>query len=246
MGILQDLTGSSAAKAAEAAARDTYKKQQEAIAGLNSYSDTLPGLYKDISSAYDPYRSAGTDALSMLRSGLGLGGDGAAFTNAFHNLPGYQSGLDTGLTGAQRALNAGNMGQSGRALKSLYRFGSDYEDQRSGDYLSRLMGLSSQGMQATGAATGLEATGLGEQANLRQSAFGGGMQAAGTIGQGMVAGAQARQQGTQGLLNTGAMLAGTAMGMPSTRLPGFGGGMTYPTAASQGAASTWWPAPRVA
>src|SRR5262245_31212424 len=116
MGFLQDITGSSAKKAANAAAQDTYNKQQAAITGLNSYADTLPGEYNRIAGAYDPYVSAGNSALSRLMTGLGLGGtadDAAAFTNAYRSLPGYQSGLDTGLQAARRNLNAGNISQSG-------------------------------------------------------------------------------------------------------------------------------------
>ena len=103
------------------------------------------------------------------------------------------------------------------------------------------MGLSGQGMQATSAATGLESQGLGQQANLRQSAFGGGMQAAGTIGQGMVAGEQAKQSALTNLMQTGAYLGGAAMGIPPV---GMGSRLSTPTAAGQNSASTWWPAPR--
>lgn len=214
MGLWDDLTGKTAADAANAAAKDTYAKQQTAIGGLNSYADTLPGQYNALGAGYDPYKQAGTGALQQLMGGLGLGGQGGseAFTNAYHSLPGYQSGLDTGTNAALRGANAGNMLQSGRTLKALQRFGSDYEDQRSGDYLSRLMGLSGQGLQATGAQAGLGAQGLGQQAGLRGSAFGGEMGAAGTIGQGQVAGAQAQQAGVQGLLNAGTNLAGSAFG----------------------------------
>ena len=241
MGFLQDITGSSAKKAANAAAADTYGKQQTAIGDLNAYGDTLPGQYNKIAGAYDPYRSAGTDALSTLRSGLGLGGNGQDFTAAYHGLPGYQSGLDAGTGAVASHYNAGNMGQSGAAMKGLARYGMDYEDQKSGDYLTRLMGLSGQGMQATGAATGLESQGLGQQANLRQSAFGGSMNAAGTIGQGMVAGEQAKSNALQNLMSTGAYVAGAAMGVPPV---GMGSRLSTPTAAGQNSASTWWPAPR--
>ena len=232
MGILGSLLGTSAAKASNAAAKMTFENQNKAIEGLNEYGNTLPGQYNQIASGYDPYAQAGTSALSRLRGGLGLGapGEQEAFTSAYRGLPGYQSGLDTGLTGAERALNAGNMGQSGRALKSLYRFGSDYEDQRSGQYMDRLAGLSGQGLQATGAQTGLRAQGLGQQANLRQSAFGGSMSAAGTIGQGMVAGEQAKQSALQNLLGTAAYLGGSflggpmAGGAPKPQAPKFLGG----------------------
>lgn len=214
MGWWSDLTGSSASDAANAAAADTYKKQQAAVSGLTSYADTLPGQYNNIASAYDPYSQAGSSALSQLMAGLGLGGSVSqdAFNSAYRNTPGYQSGLDTGLTGAERALNAGNMGQSGRALKSLYRYGSDYEDQRSGDYLNRLTGVANSGQQAVGAQTGLQAQGVGQQANLRQSAFGGDMNSAGTVGQGMVAGAQAKQSALGNLMSTAAYLGGAALG----------------------------------
>lgn len=218
MGWWSDLTGASASDAANRAAQDTYAKQQAAVRGLSAYADTVPASFNAVASGYDPYVSAGGSALTRLMSGLGLGGDQQAFTNAYRSLPGYQAGLDSGLEGASRALNAGNIGQSGRALKSLYRFGSDYEDQRAGNYLDRLAGLQAQGLSATGAQAGLQAQGLGTQAGLRQSAFGGDMTSAGTVGQGMVAGAQARQTGLTNLLGAGTYLAGAALGGG-----GFGG-----------------------
>ena len=228
MGFLDDLLGNSAKDAANAAAADTYKKQQAAVQGLNTFADTLPGQYNKISQAYNPYVNAGGDALGMLMRGLGLGGAGdqQQFTDAYRNLPGYTAGREQGLEGASRALNAGNIGQSGRALKSLYRFGSDYEDQRSGDYLSRLAGVSGQGLQATGAQTGIQTQGLGQQAGLRQSAFGGDLNSAGTIGQGMVAGEQAKQTALGNLMSTGAYLGGALLGGPgvggvSKMLPKF-------------------------
>lgn len=214
MGWLSDLTGKSASDASNAAAADTYKKQQAAVGGLNSFADTMPGAYNNVASGYDQYTQAGGSALQRLMSGLGLNGadGGQEFTQAYQNLPGYTAGRDQGLEAAQRGLNAGNMGQSGRGLKELYRFGSNYEDQRSGDYLNRLTGLSQQGQAATGAQTGLQAQGLGQQAGLRQSAFGGDMNSAGTVGQGMVAGAQAKQSALTNLMQTGAYLGGAALG----------------------------------
>jgi hypothetical protein len=230
MGFLDDLLGKSAARASEAAAQDTYRKQQAASGELKTYADSVPGQFNQIAQGYNPYTQAGGSALQQLMAGLGLGGQGgqAAFTDAYRSLPGYQSGLETGTTAAQRALNAGNMGQSGRALKSLYRFGSDYEDQRSGDYMNRLAGVSGQGLQATGAQAGLQGQGLTTQAGLRQSAFGGDMNSAGTIGQGMVAGAQAKQNALGNLMSTGAYLGGAFLGGPSGGSLGklFGGGMS--------------------
>ena len=229
MGFFDSLFGNDAADAARRAAADTYGKQQKATGELTSYGNTLPGAYNQLSQQFAPYSQAGGSALQQLMAGLGLGGQGSQeqFAQGYQNLPGYQSGLDTGLTGASRALNAGNMGQSGRALKSLYRFGSDYENQRSGDYLSRLAGLTGMGQAATGAQVGTQAQGLAGQQATRQSAYGGNMQSAGTIGQGEVAAAQSQQNALQNLLGTAAYLGGTALGGPmgGAALGGlFGGG----------------------
>lgn len=225
MGLWDDLTGKTAADASNAAAADTYKKQTAAVGGLNSYSDTLPGQYNKLGSGYQPYADAGGGALQMLMNGTGANGAGGnqAYTAAYHAQPGYQAGLDTGTNAAMRGANAGNMLQSGRTLKALQRFGGDYEDQKSNSFWDHLMGLSGQGLQATGAQAGLGAQGLGTQAGLRGTAFGGEMNAAGTIGQGQVAGAQAQQAGVTNLLNAGTQLAGAAlgggMGTPKIPLP---------------------------
>lgn len=217
MGFLDDLLGRSASDAANAAAADTYRKQQAAVQGLNTYADTVPGQFNRVASGYDPYVQAGGSALARLMAGLGLGGEGggAAFTNAYRSLPGYEAGRESGLQGAERGLNAGNIGQSGRALKALYRFGSDYEDQRSGDYLNRLLGVAGAGQAATGAQAGIQGQGLTTQAGLRQSAFGGDLSSAGTVGQGMVAGAQARQSALTNLMGTAAYLGGSFLGGPA-------------------------------
>ena len=228
MGIFDTLLGKTASDASNAAAADTYKKQQAAVSGLNSYADTVPGAYNNIAKGFDPYVGAGNSALTQLMAGLGLGGDQQQFTQAYQGLPGYTEGREQGLEGASRALNAGNMGQSGRALKSLYRFGSDYENQRSGDYLNRLTGMAGAGQQAVGSQAGVQGQGLGQQANLRQSAFGGNMNSAGTVGQGMVAGAQAEQTALGNLMSTGAYLGGAFLGGPAGAGIGkmFGGGMS--------------------
>lgn len=229
MGIFDSLLGNSAADAANAAAADTYRKQKKAAEGIMSYGDTLPAAYRDLSQSYQPYTSAGTSALSQLMAGLGLGGDSQGFTDAYRSLPGYQSGLDTGLNSVARRYNAGGMGQSGAAMKGLYRYGSDYENQRAGDYLNRLAGVSGMGLGATGSQVGTQAQGLQGQLATRTSGFQGLMQAAPTIGQGMVAGAQAQQQGLQNLLGTAAYLGGSFLGGPMGGAIGgslFGGGGT--------------------
>lgn len=217
MSFFGTLFGTDAANAANQAAADTYAKQQAAYKSLQAYGDTLPARYNEISTAYAPYTSAGNSALDMYRAGLGLGGPNSAdnFTSAYRALPGYQSGLDTGLQAAERGLNAGGGLNSGGALKALYRYGSNYEDQRSGDYLSRLASLANGGLQATGAQTGIQTAGIGANTGVRTTA--GQMQygASPTVGQGMVAGAQAQQDALGNLLKAATYLGGAALGGPA-------------------------------
>jgi hypothetical protein len=216
MGLWDDISGNTAAEASRKAAADQYAKEQQAIAGLNQAGTQAQGDFQSISQGFNPYVQGGQGALQMLMSGLGLGGQGGseAFTNAYQNLPGYQSGLNTGTNAMMRGLNAGGGLNRGAALKSLQRFGSDYENQRSGDYLSRLMGLGQQGLGATGQQIGTQGQGINANLGARQSAFGGAMNSAGTIGKGDVAAAQAQQTGMTNLLTGGAYLGGQALGGP--------------------------------
>ena len=211
MSWLSTLTGSEAAKTSNAAAADQYAKEQATLSQILGYGATLPGKYNQIASGYDPYTTAGNDALSMYKAGLGLGGDQGAFTKAYQGLPGYQSGLATGQQAAERGLNAGGGLNSGAALKALYRYGSDYENNRVGDYLGRLSGLAGTGLQATAGQTGLQAQGIGAETGVRQSALPGQLASDKTIGQGLVAGAQAQQEGIGNIMKTLANLAGTAI-----------------------------------
>lgn len=212
MGIFDTLFGNSAADASNRAAQDTYAKQMAAGQQLTDYGDQLPGQFNQLSQAFAPYAQAGGGALQQLLAGLGLGGNQEQFTQAYRSLPGYQSGLETGGRAVAMNANAGDMLQSGAALKALQRFGSDYEDQRSGDYMNRLAGVAGMGQQATGQQVGTQAQGLQGQLTTRTSAYGGAMNAAPTIGQGMVAGANAQSSALQNLLGMGAYLGGSYLG----------------------------------
>jgi hypothetical protein len=231
MSLWDDLVGNTAANASNAAAADTFRKQQAASGELKQFGDQYAGQYAGLAGKYDPIVNAGGSALQRLMSGYGLGGgDQGEFTAAYRNLPGYQAALETGTNAAMRQANAAGMGNSGRALMAAQRWGQNFEDQRSGDYLNRLMGLTGMGQQGIGAQIGTVGQGLQGQLGARQSAFGGDMTAAGTIGQGQVAGAQAQQQGLTNLMNTAAYLGGAALsggtsalgGMPKMQLPGQG------------------------
>lgn len=214
MSIWDSLTGKSASNAANNAAALTYQNQQAAGKKLRQAGDAYAGGMQSLSELFKPYAAAGGDALSMYRAGLGLdGGAGsAAFTNAYQNIPGYTEGRTQGLDAATAGLNAAGRLNSGGAMKALYKYGSDYENQRSGDYLSRLFGLSGMGQQATGQQVATAGQGLQGQLGARTTAYGGDMQAAGTVGQGLVAGANAEQGALGNLLGAATYLGGAALG----------------------------------
>lgn len=221
MGIFDDLLGRTSESASNRAAADTYDKQRAAAAGLRTAGDNYYSGMTDLAGKYQPYEAAGRSALARAMAGLGLAPGGEDFTAAYRALPGYASGLATGQKATENIINAGDMGQSGKALKALYRFGSDYEDQRSKDYLGQLLGLTGLGQQATGADVATQSQGLGGRLSAYTGAAGQDFNSAGTIGQGMVAGAQARQSAIGNLLNTAAYLGGSAMGAGMPRMSGF-------------------------
>lgn len=224
MSIFDDLLGNTASNASNSAAADTFAKQKAATAGLRTAGSDYAAGMAEQGAKFQPYEQAGGSALNQLMAGLGLGGNSADFTAGYHNLPGYQSGLDTGTKATAAALNAGNVDQSGKALKTLYRYGSDYENQRAGDYLTRLSGVAGAGQQATGQDAQITGQGLTGQLGAETSAYGGDMTAAGTIGQGEVAGANAKQSALTNLMQTGAYLGGAALtGGASLAIPRFSG-----------------------
>lgn len=217
MGFWQDLTGESAADASKAAAGDTYRKQQAAIAKLIGYGDEYAGKFDELSQGYDPYvqtGAAGNEALMRLIQD----------PSSLRSLPGYQFAQDEGLQALERSA-AGRSGvQSGRFNKGVMRFATGTADQTYGNQFARLLGLSQQGIGATGAQIGTQAQGLQGQLGTRQSAYGGDMTSAGTIGQGDIAAANARAAGSQNLLNTGLKIGGMALGAYTGMPTGLGGG----------------------
>jgi len=206
------------------AARLQYQREQEAIAGAKAAGTQAQAGYEGISQAYNPWISGGGSALEQLLRGLGLSGTGGqeAFTNAYRGLPGYQSGLETGTTAALRGINAsGHDLAGGRALKALQRYGSDYEDQRVGDYLSRLMGLNTQGLQAAGAKVGTQGAGIGANLGMQQSAYGNQFKSAATEPMGIIADRTAQNQAWTNLLGAGATGLGAWAG-GGFKTPSFG------------------------
>lgn len=202
MSFWDKLTGKSASDAANRAAQDQYAKQQ--AAGTQSAD-----AFRNLATSYDPYRTGGTAAQNQVYRLLGLQGADAQNEayGQFRTDPGYQFQLDQGIGAIDKSAAARGNLNSGATLKALQQYGQGMADQSYGNYLQRLMGLGQQGLQATGATASTIGQGL-------QNQFGANYGSAGTIGQGMVAGANAESSALGNLLNLGAGLAGSAFGSP--------------------------------
>lgn len=217
MSILGTLLGTDAANAAKAAAADTYAKQRAATGAITGYGDRYADRFRELSGAFDPYVDAGRTAVTaydqLLRDPLSV-----------RSLPGYQFNLDQGTRALDNSAVARSGVMNGKLIKDQTRFATDYADTQYGNHLQRLMAGTQLGQQATGAQTGLVGTGLQGQMATRQSAYGGDMNSAGTIGQGDIAAANAKTKAMQGLMDFGGKIVGSA----------FGGGVTNPLASLLG------------
>jgi len=216
MGIFDTLLGNDAADAAKKAAADTYAKQQAASAGLRTAGDQYATGMEGLSRGFDPWRATGGAAndavLNLLRD-----------PSSVRSLPAYQFRLGEGTKAIDRSAVSNGSLFSGRTGKALENYGVNLADKTYGDQLARLMGVSQQGLQATGAGINTEGQGLQGQLGARASAYGQDFNSAGTIGQGDIAAATAKSKGMQNLLNIGGSLFGTAL---SGGMGGGGGGFS--------------------
>lgn len=214
MGFLDTLLGNTSADAAKAAAADTYAKQQSAVGGIQNAGSQYAGAFGDLSKGYAPWQQTGQTANSAVQSLL-------ADPSSVRSLPGYQFGMDQGVHAIDHsALANGNL-FSGKTGKALENFGTNYADQTYGNQLSRLLGVSQQGLGATQQGINTAGTGLTGQLSANTSAYNGQMTDANTIGQGDIAAANAQTQGIQNLLNFGGNLIGSGLSAASG---GAGGG----------------------
>lgn len=206
MGFLGTLLGTDQAKQANQAAADTYAKQQGNIRALIEWGGEQPGKYNALAQNYSPYTQTGAQFNDQLQQLL-------ANPESIRSQPGYQFTYNQGMN-ALGSLNASRgMLNSGAATKDAMRFGQGLADQTYGSTLDRLMNGSKIGLGAESLATNTQAQGLQNEWGARQSAYQGGMQSAGTVGQGIVAGANAQSQGAQNVLNAGMKLGGWLMGL---------------------------------
>ncbi len=170
---------------------------------------------------FDPYSRAGDQGINMLAAALGLRGPGgtAAAQRAFRVGPGYQFALDQGLQGVDRGASAKGLLGSGNAAMALNDYAQGVANQEYGNWLNRLTGLGSQGLQAAGGQTGRQGRladinmwGAGGIANAYQNAA---RDWANIYASGTRYDQERRDQGTANLLS--AILGGLNLGIGGLR-----------------------------
>lgn len=211
MGWFDTLMGNDAADAARAAAADKFGKQTAATDDFKKFGSEYAGKFSDLSKSFSPWAATGGVANDAVRQLL-------ADPSSVRSLPGYEFGMSEGTKAIDRSAAAGGNLFSGKTGKALQTYGTNYADTKYGEHLARLLGVSQQGLDATGRGVATTGTGLQGELGARTSAYGGDMNAAGTIAEGDIAAANAEAQGMQNLFN---MAAG---GIGSIASGGMGGG----------------------
>lgn len=217
MGILDTLLGNDAANASKAAAADKYAKQQRAGGEIRAFGDQYADQFRRLAGGYDPYVEAGGEAAGQFTRLL-------RDPSSVRSLPGYEFNRTEGMRGVENSAAARSGILNGKTLKDVDRFNTNYADTMYGNQFQRLMGATGQGQGAVGAQVGTEATGLQGQLGTRQSAYGGDMTSAGTIGEGDIAAANAKAKAMQGLMDFGGKIGGAMLGGGFGSVTGGGGG----------------------
>jgi hypothetical protein len=115
---------------------------------------------------YQPYMQGGQSAQEQMMAQLGLGGPAQAFDVT--QLPGYQNALKQGLSAVNQGGAGAGMLMSGERLKGLQSTGQNIFGDYYNNYMSRLTGMSNQGMSAAGNLANIRTGGMTQQLGLMQ------------------------------------------------------------------------------
>lgn len=139
----------------------------------SSTSDSRNQAYPMLQQAYGGQINDGTQA-AHAASSLLTGGPGsdAAFNN-YKNSAGFNSTLDAGSRAITNNNAAKGFLQSGATGQALSNFGQQTNQQYFKDYLSQLMGVSNQGLQAGGLVGGAGQVSKGTQNSSQKPGIGG-------------------------------------------------------------------------
>ena len=164
-------TGLLGANAAQNAAGAQVQAAQTA-------ANTQLGIYNQTRSDLMPYNLTGQSALSQLASLFGLGGanggvpNAGAATSALTQFPGYQFGLNQGITALDRSAASQGLLLSGGQIKAAQQYGQGYAMQNAWNpYVQQLNSLSGLGENA-GAVVGNQGVATGANVANAQLAAG--------------------------------------------------------------------------
>ena len=229
LGGAAGLFGSSSSKkaqqqAAEAAAAAAAAKQAQLQKGL----DVQTQAGQATKGYLDPFIQQGQDASGMLSGYLGTQGAGVQkqlFDN-FQNDPGFTAGRDAGVSAIQGSAAAGGLLRSGGALKDLYSFGNQFQQQQFQNRMTRLYQMSGLGGQLAGTGAQLNQVNANAQSGIFNQM--GDTAAAGILGPASL-NLQSAQQGQTALMGGLGMMPGLVGNLKqpinnmSGYLSGFGG-----------------------
>lgn len=143
------ISGVAARNASKKAAKGAQAGVDAQYAAIESRERMFDETREDLA----PYRALGGEASARVRSEfLGINPDGSANPapdrSEFYKSPGYQFRLDEGLRGVENSAAASRLQLSGRTVKELNRYASDYASKEYGGYIDRLFGLTTLGANA--------------------------------------------------------------------------------------------------
>jgi hypothetical protein len=158
------------------ASRSASNKQLDAANASNALQKDM---YDQTVARNSPFVAGGTTSFNALLDRLGLSGNTSApGYGTFGQIPtaadvmarpGYQFGLDQGLTALNHQLNAHGMNYSGAQLKAINRFGNDYATSKYNDAFNQSQAAQQQaynqlsGLAGMGQASANNTAGAGQQ-----------------------------------------------------------------------------------
>lgn len=164
-----------AASAQEKAANQAADTQRQAM-------EYQKANYEKASGNIDPFIKTGQGASNLLSSFYGLGADpalGQSALAAFAKSPDYQFAMKEGIGALDNSAASKGSLLSGNQLRAVTEYGSGLATQNLNNYLTRLSGLSQQGLTGAGY-LGSIGTGVGNSVGTSANNIGNSLQAAGT------------------------------------------------------------------
>lgn len=130
------------------------KSKQKSQSQQTSQSQTYNQAYPWAQQTYNPVVQQGNSALDLVSKLLSGGAAGDAALSQYKDSAGFRTTLDSGSQAITNNRAARGLLGSGSTLRRLTQFGQDTAQKYFTDYITKLLGLGSAGLQAGGLITG--------------------------------------------------------------------------------------------